>query len=152
MFVNGSGGNELSLWRTFHIRFLPNCDSFSQVVSEKKFFRNQPNKNKNCLWRPCLLPDRHEMRNLYRRPSKKASCQISVHLRNRIQRRRLFRNQPIRNKNCLWRPWLLTDQDEMNNLYRRPSVDDSYQSAKQKQEMPVAAMFATGSERNEKSV
>jgi hypothetical protein len=25
-----------------------------------------------------------------------------------------FRNQPIRNKNCLWRPWLLTDRDEMS--------------------------------------
>jgi hypothetical protein len=29
-----------------------------------------------------------------------------------------FRNQPIRNKNCLWRPSLLTDRDEMSNLYR----------------------------------
>ena len=34
-------------------------------------------------------------------------------------------NQPIRNKNCLWRPYLLTDQDEMSNLYRGPSIDDS---------------------------
>jgi len=81
-------------------------------------FRNQPNKKKNCLWRPCLLPDRHEMRNLYRRPSKKASCQISVHLRKQIQRRRLFRNQPIKNKNCLWRPCLLMNGDEMSNLHR----------------------------------
>jgi hypothetical protein len=38
-----------------------------------------------------------------------------------------FRNQPIRNKNCLWRPCLLTDQDEMSNLYRGPSIDASYQ-------------------------
>jgi hypothetical protein len=29
-----------------------------------------------------------------------------------------FKNQPIRNKNCLWRPGLLTDQDGMSNLYR----------------------------------
>ena len=27
----------------------------------------------------------------------------------RLQRRRFFRNQPIRNKNCLWWPSLLTD-------------------------------------------
>jgi hypothetical protein len=33
-----------------------------------------------------------------------------------------FRNQPIRNKNCL-----LTDQDKMHNLYRGPSIDASYQ-------------------------
>jgi hypothetical protein len=38
-----------------------------------------------------------------------------------------FRNQPIRNKNCLWLPSLLMDQDEMSNLYRRPSIDASYQ-------------------------
>ena len=36
-----------------------------------------------------------------------ASYQVSVHLAKRFQRRRFFRNQPIRNKNCLWRPCLL---------------------------------------------
>jgi hypothetical protein len=41
--------------------------------------------------------------------------------------RRFFRNQPIRNKNCLWWPCLLTDQDEMSILYRGPSIDASYQ-------------------------
>ena len=39
----------------------------------------------------------------------------------------LFRNQPIRNKNCLWWPWLLMDQDKMSNLYRGHSIDASYQ-------------------------
>jgi hypothetical protein len=29
-----------------------------------------------------------------------------------------FRNQPIRNKNCLWWPCLLTDRDEMSILYK----------------------------------
>jgi uncharacterized protein YbaR (Trm112 family) len=32
-----------------------------------------------------------------------------------------FRNQPIRNKNCLWRPCLSTGRDEMSNLYRGPA-------------------------------
>jgi hypothetical protein len=40
---------------------------------------------------------------------------------------RFFRNQPIRNKNGLWRPGLLTDKYEMSNLYRGPSIDASYQ-------------------------
>jgi hypothetical protein len=31
----------------------------------------------------------------------------------------------LRNKNGLWRPCLLTDRDEMNNLYRGPSIDAS---------------------------
>ena len=43
----------------------------------------------------------------YRWPSKDASYQVSVHLAKRLQRKRFFRNQPIRNKNCLWRPCLL---------------------------------------------
>jgi hypothetical protein len=71
--------------------------------------------------------------------------------------RRFFRNQPIRKKNGLWRPCLLTDQEKMSNLYSGPSIDASYQvpvhlakrfrgedffkSANQKQELPVSAMF-----------
>jgi hypothetical protein len=34
-----------------------------------------------------------------------------------------LRNEPIRNKNCLWWPCLLADRDEMSNLYRGPSID-----------------------------
>jgi hypothetical protein len=67
------------------------------------------------------------MTNLYRGPSMDASYQISVHLGKSFQRRRFFRNQPIKNKNGLWWPCLLTDQDEMRNLYREPSIDASYQ-------------------------
>jgi hypothetical protein len=56
-----------------------------------------------------------------------ASYQVSIHLAKRFQRRRFFRNQPIRNKNCLWRPCLLTDRDEMSILYRGHAIDASYQ-------------------------
>jgi hypothetical protein len=67
------------------------------------------------------------MKSLYRGPSKNASYQVSIHLAKWLQRRRFFRNQPIRNKNCLWWPCLLMDRDEMSNLYRGPSIDASYQ-------------------------
>jgi hypothetical protein len=40
---------------------------------------------------------------------------------------KLARKRPIRNKNCLWQPYLLMDQDEMSNLYRGPPIDASYQ-------------------------
>jgi hypothetical protein len=30
-------------------------------------------------------------------------------------------------KNCLWQPCLLTDRDEISNLYKGPSIDASYQ-------------------------
>jgi hypothetical protein len=92
----------------------------------RQFFRNQPTRNKNCLWRPCLHTDQDEMSNLYRWPSIDASYQVSVHLAKQFQRRRYSGNRPIRNKNCLWRPCLLTDRDEMCNLYRGPSIDASY--------------------------
>ena len=93
----------------------------------RRFFRNRPIRNKNALWQPCLLTNRDEMSTLYREPSLDAFYQISVHLGKQFQRRRLFRNQPIRNKNGLWWPCLLTDRDEMINLYRGHDIDASYQ-------------------------
>ena len=67
------------------------------------------------------------MSNLYRGPSNDASYQVSIHLAKRFQRRRFLRSQPIRNKNCLWWPCLLTDRDEMSSLYRGDAIDASYQ-------------------------
>jgi hypothetical protein len=38
-----------------------------------------------------------------------------------------LKHQPIRNKNSLWWPCLLTDQDGMSNRFRGSSIDASYQ-------------------------
>jgi hypothetical protein len=76
----------------------------AKLFQSRNFFRNRPIRNKNCLWWPCLLMNRDKMSNLYRGPSIDASYQVLVHLAKRFQRRRFFRNRPIRNKNCLWRP------------------------------------------------
>ena len=67
------------------------------------------------------------LRKLYTEAAIGASYQIAVHLATRFHRRRFLRNRPIKNKNCLWQPCLLTDQDEMNNLYTGPYIDASYQ-------------------------
>ena len=72
--------------------------------------------------------DRNKMSNLYKGPPIDASYQVSVHLAKQFQRR-CFRNRPIRKRNCLWRPCLLTDRDEMSNLYRGASIDASYQAS-----------------------
>ena len=77
-------------------------------------------------WQPCLFTDRDKMSNLYRGPAIDASYQVTIHLAKQFQRI-FFRNQPIRNKNCLWWPCLLTDRDEMSNLYRGHSIDASYE-------------------------
>ena len=63
-----------------------------QFIRESGFrgedvFRNQPIRNKNGLWRPCLLTDRNEISKRYRGPSIDASYQVSVHLARRFQRR-----------------------------------------------------------------
>ena len=71
--------------------------------------------------------DQNEMSNLYRGPSIDASYQVSYQLAKRFQRKSCFRNRPIRNSNCLWRPCLLTDQNGMSNSHRGPSIDASYQ-------------------------
>ena len=53
------------------------------------FFRNQPIRNKNGLWWPCLWIDRDKISNLYKGPSIDASYQVSVRLAEGFQRRRL---------------------------------------------------------------
>ena len=58
---------------------------------QRRFFRNQPIRNKNFLWWPCSLTDRDEMSNLYRELAIDASYQVSVHLAKRFQRRRFFK-------------------------------------------------------------
>jgi hypothetical protein len=62
-----------------------------------------------------------------------------------FQRTRFFLEiDQSENKNCMWWPCLLTDRDEMSNLHRGHSIDDSYQ-------VSVVAMFANRSGRNEQS-
>jgi hypothetical protein len=56
------------------------------MVSEEKNLKDQPIRNKNRLWRPCLLTDPEGMSTLYREPSIDASYQVSVHLARRFQR------------------------------------------------------------------
>jgi hypothetical protein len=52
----------------------------------------RPIRDKNCLWRPCLLTDRDEMNDLHGGHSIDASCHVSVHLAKRFQRRRFKKN------------------------------------------------------------
>jgi hypothetical protein len=74
-----------------------------------------------------------------------ASHQVSFHMAKQFQMRRFFRNRPIRNKNCMWWPYLLTDREEISNLHRGHSIDASYQ-------VSVVAMFVNGSGRNKQTL
>ena len=111
----------------------PSIDASYQVsvhlakwFQRRRILRNRPIRNKNCLWRTCLSTDRDEMSNqrTFHRcflPSFDSFGQVVS------EKEIIFKNRPIRNKNCLWQPCLLTDRDEMNILYRWPSIDASYQ-------------------------
>jgi hypothetical protein len=71
-----------------------------------------PWKKLEAQWaEPVSLTFHSALRKLNTKPSIGASYQISVHLVTQFQRRRLFRNRPIRNKNYLWWPCVLTDWD-----------------------------------------
>jgi hypothetical protein len=65
-------------------------DDNSSHGLKARWVKNQPIRNKNRLWRPCLLMDQNEMRTLYREPHIDAPYQVSIHLAERFQRRRIF--------------------------------------------------------------
>ena len=98
------------LQRTFHRCFLPSYGSFDQIVSEEKNLKNQPIRNKNCMWRPCLLTDWDEMSNIYRGPPIDASYQVLVHLAEWVSEEKIKmwkvngRRMPSDGKSshCLW--------------------------------------------------
>ena len=94
---------------------------------KRRFLKYQPIRNKNCPWRPCLLSDRDEMRKLCKGHLIDASCKVWFHLAMRFQGRRFLKYQPIRNKNCPWRPCLLSNWDEMTKLCKGPTIDASCQ-------------------------
>jgi hypothetical protein len=44
-----------------------------------------------------------------------------------VSEEKIFKNRPIRNKNCLWWTCLLMDRDKISKFYWGPSIDSSYQ-------------------------
>ena len=112
-----------------------NVDAYYQVYDHlakrfqrRRLFWNEPIRYKNCLGWPCLLMDPDEMRNHYRgSPIDTYFLRSFGSFGQLVSVEKNLKNQPITNKNRLWRPGLLTDRDEMSNLYRGSSTDASYQ-------------------------
>ena len=81
-----------------------------QKIILKKSQRNvtkHTNRKLEAQWAvPVSLTFHSVLSKLYTKPSIDASYQAWVHLAKQFQKRRFFRNQPFRNKNCLWRPRL----------------------------------------------
>ena len=90
MFVNGS--EQISNFIEDIPMLLPNKFRFiwPSCYRGEDFFRNQPIRNNNFLWWPCLITNRDEMSNIYRGHAIDASYHASVHLAKWFQRRRFF--------------------------------------------------------------
>ena len=108
------------LYRTFHGCFLPNFGSFGYSFQRRYL-------EITCGVAAMFVNTSGINEQFYTEPTMDVSYQVLIHLTKRFQRRRFVRNRPFRNKNCLYRPCLLTDQDEINNLYRGPTTYASYQ-------------------------
>ena len=112
IFVIGLGRNEQSLQKTSHRCILPSFSSFGKAVSEEKIFQKSTNQKQELSVADMFVNESGGIEQSYNRsPSVDAFYQVSVHLTKRFQRNIFFRNQPIRNKNCQWWPYLLTDQN-----------------------------------------
>ena len=119
------------------------------VTIAKKIYKTRQKFTLEAQWaEPVSLTFHSALRKLNTEPSihVDAFYQVSAHMAKQFQRRRFFRNRPIRNKNCMWWPCLLTNRYEISNLHRGHSIgiDDSYQ-------VSVVAMFVNQSGRNEQS-
>jgi hypothetical protein len=64
---------------------------------------------------------------LYRGPSKDASYQVLIHLARRFRGEDFLEINQSETRMACGGHCLLTDRDEMSNLYRGSSVDASYQ-------------------------
>ena len=126
MFVNESERNEQSLQRTFQGCSYQVSIHLAKRFQRRNFFRNQPIRNQNGLWQPCLLTDRDEMSNL-QRTCHRCFLPSFGSFGQAVSEETIFKNRSIINKNCLWWPCLLMDQDKMSNLQRGSSIDASYQ-------------------------
>jgi hypothetical protein len=104
----------------------PSIDA-SYQVSVHLVKRFQRRFKQEAQWtEPVSLIFQSALRKFNTEPSIGASHQISVHFGKAASDKKIFRNRPIRNKNCLWWPCLLMDRDEMSNRYRGPPIDASY--------------------------
>ena len=127
MLVNGSKQIEQSLQRTFHRYFLHSFISFRQAVSEEKLFQKSTNQKQELPIATMFVSGSKRNEQSLQRTFHRCFLLSFGPFGQAVAEDKIFRNQPIRNKNFLWWPYLLMDRDKMSSLYRGPSIDVSYQ-------------------------
>jgi hypothetical protein len=93
----------------------------SYLSFNRRYFRNQPIWNKNCLWQPCLLTNQ-KCSPLKPLGQMNRNLVGSIYVRSSIKSANFV---PI--QYCLRRPCLLMDRDTMSNCNRGLFIDASYQ-------------------------
>ena len=127
MFINGSGQNEQSLQRTSHRYFLPSFGSFGKAVSEEKIFQKSTNQKQELSVAAMFVNRSGRNEKSQQRTFHRCFLPSFSSFGQTVSEEKNLKNQPIRYKNRLWWPYLLTDRDGMSNLYRGSSIDASYQ-------------------------
>ena len=126
IFVNGSGQNQQSLQRTSHRCILPCFGSFGKAVSEQKIFQKSTNQKQELSVAAMFVNGSGQNEQSQQKTFHRCFLPSFGSFGQTFSEEKNLKIQPIRNKNRLWQPCLLTDRDGMSNLYRGPSIDASY--------------------------
>ena len=127
MFVDESGRNEQYLQRTFQGCSLPSFDSFGQAVSLENIFQKSTNQKQELPVASMFVNGSGRNEQSLQRICHRCFLPSFGSFGQAVSEEKIIKNLPIRNKNCLWWPCLLMEQDKMSNLQRGPSIDASYQ-------------------------
>ena len=142
----------LSIYLSYHVSV-----HLANWFQRGRFYRNRLIRNKNCLWRQCLLMDQDKMCNLYRGSSIDASYHVSVHLAKQFQRRFFFKSTNQKQELPVASMFVNRSREIGQSLQRTfhrcfPPSFSSYgqavseekvfqKSSNEKQVLPMAAMF-----------
>ena len=128
MFVNGSKRNEQFPQRTFHRCFLPRFGSFGKSSFRGEEFQKSTNQKQELPVVAIFVNEsgRNEQSFIEDLPQMHPT-KFQFIWQSSFRGGDFFRNHPIRTKNCLWWPYLLTNRDEMSNHNRGLSMDACYQ-------------------------